>query len=158
MAQDTALIAETVKTTGKITAFGALSTDNANITSDGVNGTLTTAGIVTTNFNVAQQFGGITGGAAGASCTTGGTVSTATRTSKVTTGSAVTGVIIGSGTQDGQELTIVHVGAAASSITFAAAGSAAASSHSATDFVISGQTCSKFVWEVTTALWYPVVF
>ncbi len=112
------------------------------------------AELVSTN-NLA---GGVSGGTAGASCTTGGTINTSTRTAKVTTGSAVTGVIIGSGNLDGQELTIVHVGAAASSITFSTAGSAAASSHAATDFVISGQTCSKFVWEATTALWYPVVF
>ncbi len=152
MAQDTFIVAES------ITSLGQIKADQGHISSDGTAGTLTTAGLVTTNFNVANQFGGITGGSAGASCTTNGTISTATRTSKVTTGSAVTGVIIGSGANDGQELTIVHVGAAASSITFATAGSAAASSHSATDFVISGQTCSKFVWESTTALWYPVVF
>jgi hypothetical protein len=114
--------------------------------------------VVAELVSAANLAGGVNGGSAGASCTTGGTINTATRTAKVTTGSAVTGVIIGSGSVDGQELTILHVGAAASSITFAAAGSAAASSHSATDFVISGQTCSKFVWESTTALWYPVVF
>jgi len=97
-------------------------------------------------------------GAAGASILTSGTINSQTRLAKVTAGSAVTAVIIGSGILDGQELTILHVGAAASSIAFATAGSAAASSHAATDFVISGQTCSKFVWESTTALWYPVVF
>lgn len=160
--EDTAIVAE------KLTVSGSINTDHGNITSDGVNGTLTTVGFTTTTGTIAtgtittasitNLTGGITGGASGASITTGGTVSTASRVSKVTAGSAVTGVIVGSGTTDGQELTILHVGAAASSITFATAGSNAASSHVATDFVISGQTCLKFVWEVTTALWYPVVF
>jgi hypothetical protein len=116
--------------------------------------TIITADLV----NATNLAGGVTGGSAGASVTTSGTINAATRTTKVTTGSAVTSVIVGSGVVDGQELTILHVGAAASSIAFVAAGSAAGSSHVATDFVISGQTCSKFVWEVTTALWYPVVF
>jgi hypothetical protein len=115
--------------------------------------------VITADLVVAANLaGGVTGGTAGASVTTSGTINTVTRTSKVTTGSAVTSVIVGSGNTDGQELTILHVGAAASSIAFVAAGSAAGSSHVATDFVISGQTCSKFVWESTTALWYPVVF
>ena len=114
--------------------------------------------VLAETVSCANLVGGVTGGTAGASVTTSGTISTATRTSKVTTGSAVTSVIVGSGTTDSQELTILHVGAAASSIAFVGAGSAAGSSHVATDFVISGQTCSKFVWEATTALWYPVVF
>ena len=152
MAQDTYVLGE------KLQVMGQIKSDLGNLSSDGTAGTLTTVGLVTTNLNATNQFGGVTGGAAGASVTTSGTISTATRTSKVTTGSAVTSVIVGSGTTDSQELTILHVGAAASSIAFVAAGSAAGSSHVATDFVISGQTCSKFVWEVTTALWYPVVF
>lgn len=114
--------------------------------------------VVAETVNCANIIGGVSGGASGASITTGGTITSTTRLAKITTGSAVTGVIVGSGTTDGQELTILHVGAAASSVTFATAGSNAASSHVATDFVISGQTCLKFVWEVTTALWYPVVF
>jgi hypothetical protein len=150
--QDTNIVAETATVAGKLT------TDHGNISTDGSAGTLTTIGLVTTTLNATNQIGGITGGAAGASVTTSGTINAATRVTKVTTGSAVTSVIVGSGVSDGQELTILHVGAAASSIAFVAAGSAAGSSHVATDFVISGQTCSKFVWEVTTALWYPVVF
>jgi hypothetical protein len=109
-------------------------------------------------ISCANLIGGVIGGTAGASVTTSGTITSTARTTKVLTGSAVTSVIVGSGTTDGQELTILHVGAAASSIAFVAAGSAAGSSHVATDFVISGQTASKFVWEATTALWYPIVF
>ena len=150
--QDTTVNAQVVQVQGKLTS------DNGNFATDGVNGSVTAAGITTTNLIASQQYGGVTGGSAGASILTSGTISSATRISKVTAGSAVTAVIVGSGVQDGQELTIVHVGAAASSIAFATAGSAAASSHAATDFVISGQTCSKFVWDSGTALWYPVVF
>ncbi|SRR6266567_1693669 len=152
MAQDVFIEAE------RLQVMGSISSDRANITSDGVNGTLTSVGLVVTNLNSTNQFGGITGGGAGASCTTGGTISTATRVSKSVTGSAVTGVILGSGTQDGQELTVVNTAAAASSISFATAGSAAASSHCATDFVFSGARAAKFVWEATSALWYPVSY
>src|SRR5258708_8282227 len=127
MAQDTFLVAES------ITSLGKLKSGQGKLSTEGAAGTLTAVGVVVTNLNSANQFGGITGGSAGASCTTGGTISSATRTSKVTTGSAVTGILIGSGTQDGQELTVVHVGAAASSITFSTAGSAAGSSHVATE-------------------------
>ena len=89
---------------------------------------------------------------------TGGTITTNQHHARVTAASAVTGIIMASGTYDGQELTVLHTGAAASSITFATAGSNAASSHVATDYVISGLSCSKYVWEATTALWYPVTF
>ena len=98
------------------------------------------------------------GGAAGVSVTTSGTINTTQFISKVTAGSAVTAVIMGSGSKDGQIVLVEHVGAAGSSITFATAGSAAASSHIATDFVFSGQKAALFVWETVTALWYPVSY
>ncbi len=101
---------------------------------------------------------GNAGGAAGASVTTSGTINTSKLISKVLAGSAVTAVIMGSGATDGQFCLVEHVGAAASSITFATAGSAAASSHIATDFVFSGQKAALFVWESVTALWYPVAY
>jgi hypothetical protein len=97
-------------------------------------------------------------GAASASITTSGTINTSNLVMKVTTGSAVTAVIMGSGVVDGQFCLVEHVGAAASSIAFATAGSAAASSHIATDFVFSGQKAALFVWESVTALWYPVSY
>ncbi|SRR6266567_2203183 len=114
--------------------------------------------VVAELVNANNLAGGVNGGSAGASCTTGGTINTATRTAKIVTGSAVTGVILGSGTIDGQEFTIINTAAAASSISFATAGSAAASSHIATDFVFSGARAAKFVWEATSALWYPVSY
>ena len=87
-----------------------------------------------------------------------GTVQTTSRVARITATAANSQVVLGTGTQSGQELTVLHTGAAASSITFCTAGSTSGSSNIATDFVISGLTCSKFVWDVTSALWYPVVF
>jgi hypothetical protein len=161
MAQDTLIVAENINAAATISGATVNATTGSVTTLTAPTGTITTLTSTTANLtaaSIANITGGITGGAAGASVTISGTINAATRVSKVLTGSAVTSVIVGSGTTDGQELTILHVGAAASSIAFVAAGSAAGSSHVATDFVISGQTCSKFVWEITTALWYPVVF
>ena len=140
MAQDTLIVAETVNN-----AVGSITT-------------LTSPTATITTANLTNAIGGIQGGSAGASVTTSGTISTAKLVSKVTTGSAVTAVIMGSGTTDGQLCFVEHVGAAASSITFATAGSAAGSSHVATDFVFSGQKAAAFIWESTTALWMPVSY
>jgi hypothetical protein len=116
--------------------------------------TATTATI--TNAVMTTQYGG-TSGSTGVALTTAGTIAVA-RVAKVNPGSAVTAVIMASGTQDGQELTIINTAAAAgSSVTFATAGTAAASSHLATDFVISGLTAAKFTWDTGTTLWYPSV-
>jgi hypothetical protein len=162
MAQDVLIKGEVLQVSGSINS------DQGHISSDGVNGTLTTVGLTTTNqtlttgtittANLTNVIAGINGGSAGASVTTSGTINTSKLVSKVTTGSAVTAVIMGSGTTDGQLVLVEHVGAAASSITFATAGSAAASSHIATDYVFSGQKAALFVWEATTALWMPVAY
>lgn len=158
MAQDTLVKGEVLQVSGSI------NTDRGNISSDGVNGTLTTVasnittGTITTANITNPIVGGINGGAAGASVTTSGTINTSKMISKVTAGSAVTAVIMASGTTDGQVCYVEHVGAAGSSITFATAGSAAGSSHIATDFVFSGQKAAAFIWEVTSALWYPIAY
>lgn len=135
--------------TAEISTPGAFSAENGNISTDG-------KGLG--NLTVANLIGGINGGSAGASVTTSGTINTSKLVSKVTAGSAVTAVIMGSGTTDGQLVFVEHVGAAASSITFATAGSAAGSSHIATDYVFSGQKAAAFIWESNTALWYPVAY
>ena len=158
MAQDTLVNAESVAIAGSGT-FGrgnAIVDTGGNITGAGltINGTAT----VTANLNAKQFFGGTSGGS-GTALTSNGTISTTQRTSKVLPGSAVTGVIIGTGTLDGQELTIMNTAqATGSSITFTTAGTAAGSSNAATDVVISGLSCSKWVWDSTSALWYPVKF
>src|SRR6266436_325679 len=156
MAQDAFIEAE------RLQVMGSISTDRGNITSDGTNGTLTTVGMVTTTQTITTanltNLNGGTSGAAGASVTTSGTISTTKLINKITAGSAVTAVIMQSGTTDGQIVAVQHVGAAASSVTFATAGSAAGSSHIATDYVFSGQKAALFVWDITTALWYAIAF
>ncbi len=156
MAQDAFIEAE------RLQVMGSISADRGNITSDGTNGTLTTVGMVTTTQTITTanltNLNGGTSGAAGASVTTSGTISTTKLINKITAGSAVTAVIMQSGTTDGQIVAVQHVGAAASSVTFATAGSAAGSSHIATDYVFSGQKAALFVWDITTALWYPIAY
>ncbi len=156
MAQDAFIEAE------RLQVMGSISTDRGNITSDGTNGTLTTVGMVTTTQTITTanltNLNGGTSGAAGASVTTSGTISTTKLINKITAGSAVTAVIMQSGTTDGQIVAVQHVGVAASSVTFATAGSAAGSSHIATDYVFSGQKAALFVWDITTALWYPIAY
>jgi len=161
MAQDAFIEAE------RLQVMGSISSDRGNITSDGTNGSLTTVGLVTTNQTITTgtittanltNLNGGTSGAAGASVTTSGTISTTKLINKITAGSAVTAVIMQSGTTDGQIVAVQHVGAAASSVTFATAGSAAGSSHIATDYVFSGQKAALFVWDITTALWYPIAY
>jgi len=151
MAQDTFLYAES-GTIGSLTSPAGSVTTGTVTTLTAPTATITTANI--TNPIV----GGINGGSAGASVTTSGTITTSKMISKVTTGSAVTAVIMASGTTDGQLCFVEHVGAAASSIAFATAGSAAGSSHVATDFAFSGQKAAAFIWEATTALWYPISY
>jgi hypothetical protein len=150
MAQDTYLVAESV------TSLGQLKADQGHLSTDGVAGTLTTVGVVTTNLNNTNQFGGVTGGVSGAAITISGTISAASRTSKVLPGSAVTSCVLGTGTQDGQEITVVNLAqVAGSSVSFAAAGSA--TSHLATVVVISGLTAARFIWDANTAVWYPII-
>ena len=165
MAQDELLLAETATiqtgativkggltvSAGGITAAGASASsfDGGNFTTDG-SGNITVA-----NLTSSGQSGGMS---ATATIANAATIATTSRIARITATAAVTQVVVGTGTKAGQELTILHTGAAASSITFCTAGSSAGGSNVATDFVISGLTCSKFVWDVTSALWYPVVF
>jgi hypothetical protein len=156
MAQDTFVYSESVTVGATMSAATANATTGSITTLTAPTATITTGNVTTANLT--NITGGINGGTAGASVTTSGTINTSKLVSKVTTGSAVTAVIMGSGTVDGQLVFVEHVGAAASSITFATAGSAAGSSHIATDFVFSGQKAAAFIWEATTALWFPVSY
>ncbi len=152
MAQDTFIYAESANVAGTMTA------GVSNVTTGSVT-TLTAPTATITTANITNPIvGGINGGSAGASVTTSGTINTSKLISKVLAGSAVTAVILASGTTDGQLCFVENVGAAASSIAFATAGSAAGSSHAATDFAFSGQKAACFIWEATTALWYPVSY
>lgn len=102
--------------------------------------------------------GGVSGGVSGVAITISGTINSTLRKSKVLPGSAVTSCVLQAGTTDGQDLTIVNVAqAAGSSVSFVAAGSAAASSHLASNVVISGLSAASFTWDANTAVWYPVI-
>lgn len=167
MAQDTFVAAES------ITSQGQFKADQGHISSDGVAGTLTTVGLTTTNSTLTNAtittgtvttltpsnvVGGVTGGVSGVAITISGTVATSQRKSKVLPGSAVTSCVMAVGTTDGQDLTVVNVAqAAGSSVSFIAAGSAAASSHLASNVVISGLSSASFTWDANTAVWYAVV-
>jgi hypothetical protein len=75
------------------------------------------------------------------------------RVVRVTASAAVTGVVLGAGYQRGQAITIIHEGAAANTIMFAASGTSNVA-DGASD-VVSGMTSRTFVWDTATNLWYP---
>lgn len=72
---------------------------------------------------------------------------------RVTAAAAVTGIILPAGVTPGQNLTVIHEGAAANTITFAAAGTSNVSDG--VSDVITGPTNRAFIWNSVTALWYP---
>lgn len=87
---------------------------------------------------------------------TGNTITVAAGQScvRVTAGAAVTGIILAAGTLAGQLLTVIHEGAAANTITFAASGTSNVA-DGASD-VITGPSARTFVWDAVTALWYAI--
>jgi hypothetical protein len=67
-------------------------------------------------------------------------------------GGAITGVILQPGTYAGQRVTVVNESAAASTITFAAAGTSNVADGVTT--VIPGLRASTFWWDTGTSRWY----
>jgi hypothetical protein len=135
-------------------AKASLSTDNGNITSDGLLGNLTVAGNVTISgiYSGGQQTGTVTTLSTGNTITVG--TSGGNQSLRVTAGAAVTGIIIAAGTKSGQELTVIHEGAAANTITFAASGTSNVADG--TSDVITGPSARTFIWDSVTALWYKM--
>lgn len=90
--------------------------------------------------------------AAAATVTTSGTIALPTTGNvlKLTTGGAVTGVILTAGVYDGQRLTLINV--SANSITFAAAGTSNVADG--TSGVIAANRSMAFVWDSTSTRWY----
>lgn len=107
-------------------------------------------------LKVGSYTGVSIGGASPQSVATGNTIAfgPVTDTVNVTTAGAVTGVIMTAGVRDGQEVTIVHQGAAANTITMAAAGTSNVADG--VSDVITGPSCRKYKWVASTALWYKV--
>lgn len=84
-----------------------------------------------------------------------GTIATAGVGVALTTPAAArTGIILGVGTINGQEVTVVNQGTAGNSLTMAASGTSNVADG--TSDVISNFTAAKYVWNSTAALWYRV--
>lgn len=83
-----------------------------------------------------------------------GTISPTPGVVRVTAAAAVAGLIIGVGTKPGQILTVVHEGAAANTLTMAAAGTSNVANG--VSCVITGPSARSFVWDSVTALWYQL--
>ncbi len=126
-----------------ITGNGGISSDYGAIASDGVNGNLTLGLLI-----VAQKGGTVT------TLTNGNTITPPVNQGvvRVTAAAAVTGIIIAAGTTGGQKITVIHEGAAANTITFAASGTSNVA-DGASD-VITGPSARTYVWDSVTALWY----
>lgn len=136
MSQDTLVYSQ------QITNSGKFSSDNGAIVSD-ASGNLKVGTLAE-----AQTTGTVQ------TLTTGNTITTPANTGvvRVTAAAAVTGIILGAGTTPGQNLTVIHEGAAANTITFAASGTSNVADG--TSDVITGPTARCFVWDSITALWY----
>lgn len=157
-----------------ITDGGSISSDNANFTTDGAGNV--SAKIVTMT-RLSSDAAGITSDGAGNLTINGnakfgqlqmsqatGTVQTLASTNtinipagvssvRVTTAAAVTGIIIPAATgSPGAILNVIHEGAAANTITFAAAGTSNVADG--TSDVITGPSAATFIWDNNTSLWY----
>lgn len=85
---------------------------------------------------------------------TSGNINTNYNSVRVTTAGAVTAVTMSAGVKAGQLCAIIHEGAAANTITFAASGTSNVADGTAD--VITGPSARLFVWDATTALWYAI--
>lgn len=101
-------------------------------------------------------FGGPIGtaqsGSAPALATNGTITSAAVGVARVAPASAVTGIVLQSGTFAGQECAVINQSTTLNSITFAASGTSHVASGTAC--IIAGLTAKKFVWNTATSLWY----
>jgi hypothetical protein len=86
--------------------------------------------------------------------TNGSTITTAgvSSVARVAPGGAVTGIILGAGTWDGQICHVINESAAASTVTFAAAGTSNVADG--TSAVVTGLRSMTFVWNSSTSRWY----
>lgn len=73
---------------------------------------------------------------------------------RVTAAGAVTGITLPLGTRPGQLLVVIHEGAAANTLTFAAAGTSNVAGGATA--IWAGLNAHMVVWDSITALWYQV--
>lgn len=104
--------------------------------------------VIANNFVANQQGGTVQ------TISTSGNINTNYGSVRVTTAAAVTAVTMSPGTTGGQEVTVIHEGAAANTITFAASGTSNVADG--TSDVITGPSGRKFQWDAVTALWYAL--
>lgn len=123
---------------------GQIKSDSGNFSTDGA-GNLNVATLA-----AAQQTGTVST-IAGAGTITVGT-SGGNGSLRVTAAGAVTGVILTAGTRAGQKLSIIHEGAAANTITFAASGTS--NIADGTSAVLAGLRKLELEWDASTSLWY----
>lgn len=91
-----------------------------------------------------------------ATTATSGTIATAgLLISRSSPAGAITAVVLQPGTVDGQMVIVENDAIAANTITFAAAATSNVSNGVST--VIAGLTSVAYIWNATTALWYPVL-
>lgn len=83
-----------------------------------------------------------------------GTIQTNVDSQRVTAAAAVAGLILTPGVKPFQEFTLIHEGAAANTLTFAAAGTSNVADG--VSDVITGPSARKFKWNAVTSLWYKV--
>lgn len=83
-----------------------------------------------------------------------GTINTNYGSVRVTAAAAVASVVLAAGTRSGQLCCIIHEGAAANTITFAAAGTSNVADG--VSDVITGPSARLYIWDATTALWYAI--
>jgi hypothetical protein len=128
---------------------GGITSDNGNFSTDG-NGNLTILGNAKFGqLQMAQATGTVQ------TLATGNTVNIPANVSaiRVTAAAAVTGIIIPAATgAPGAMLCVIHEGAAANTITFAASGTSNVA-DGASD-VITGPSAALFIWDNVTLLWY----
>lgn len=131
--------------TGSVVSQGSLNSDNGNFSTDGILG-ITKVG----SLAEAQAAGTVQ------TLSTGNTITQVSGqgVARVTAGAAVTGIILAVGTIPGQRLTVIHEGAAANTITFAASGTSNVADG--VSDVITGPSARTFVWDSVTTLWYAV--
>lgn len=141
-----------------ITDGGTIISDNGLFSTDGA-GNLTATSIIAA---INASGGNINTGTLQLVTTTntaqvlsnGNTITLPANTSvvRVNPGAAVTGIILPTGTINGQIIVVINIAAAADTVTFAAA----ATSHVADGVaaVITGPAMKVFVWDTTEGFWY----
>lgn len=131
-------------------ATGKTSLDNGLIVSDGA-GFLTVAKLTSSgNANLSTLIGGQSSTAPATA--QAGSISTGNRISRVSPAGAITAVVLTSGVNAGQDVTVVNEAIAANTITFDVAGTSHVADGVST--VIPGLTAARFVWDSGTSLWY----